>query len=136
MKYLVDYFQNHDQFATHLGIKLISVSAGSAKAEMQIQDFHLNSAKVVHGGAIFTLADFVFAAASNAYGKIALAINVNINYIKAATSGKIFAEATEVAKHSKLGTYQVRVTDENKDLVAVFQGTAYRKKQDLPNWTY
>lgn len=136
MKYVIDYFQYHDQFATHLGIKLLAAKEGYAKAEMEIEPFHLNSAKIVHGGALFTLADFVFAVASNSYGKIALAINVNINFIKAQSNGKIFAEATEIAKHPKLGTYQVKVTNESNELLALFQGTAYRKKQDLPNWTY
>ena len=136
MKYLLDYFQQNDQLATHLGIKLLKVSTGYAKAEMEIQDFHLNSVRVVHGGAIFTLADFVFAVASNSYGKIAMAINVNINFIKPAIKGKIYAEAEEVANHPKLGTYQVTVKDENDDLIAIFQGVAYRKRQDLPDWTY
>lgn len=136
MQHLVDYFQHHDQFATHLGIKLLTAKEGYAQAEMEIRDFHLNSAKIVHGGALFTLADFTFAVASNSYGKIALAINVNINFLKAESGGKIFAEAIEIANHPKLGTYQVRVTNESDELLALFQGTAYRKKQDLPNWTY
>ena len=34
------------------------------------------------GGAIFTLADFTFAAASNAHGIVAVGINVNITYLK------------------------------------------------------
>ena len=54
-----------DLFARHTGIELRDVGPGWAKASMKIQPCHFNGARTVHGGAIFTLADFAFAAASN-----------------------------------------------------------------------
>jgi len=86
----------------------------------------------VQGGAVFTLADFAFAAAANAHGTVAVAINVSITFMKAVSTGLLRAEAREVALNPKLGTYTVDVKDERGDLVAVFQGLAYRKKDPLP----
>ena len=127
----VKIFFKNDRFAEHNGIELLEVSKGRAKAKMQIKSQHLNGVGIVHGGAIFTLADSVFAVASNSHGTVALAINVSISYLKAARSGTLFADAEEVSLNPKLATYSVRVTNENDDLIALFQGTVYRKKDKI-----
>ncbi len=120
-----------DRFAEHNGIKLLDIAAGTAKVSMTIQDHHLNGVGSVHGGAIFSLADFAFAAASNSHGTIAVGINATISYAKAAASGTLTAEAKEVSKNHKLATYYVTVTDNEGDLIASFQGTVYRKKNPV-----
>ena len=127
MESIKRFFKN-DKFGAHVGIELLEVSVGSAKVKMGIKDYHLNSHKTVHGGAIFTLADLAFAVASNSHGTIAASINANISYIKAATTGTLIAEAKEVAINPKLATYTIHVTDDAGDIVAIFQGMVYRKK--------
>ncbi len=99
---------------------------------MRIQKYHLNSVNVVQGGAIFTLADFAFAAASNSYGTVALGISVNIFYVKSATKGTLIAEAKEISVTPKLATYHVTVMNQKKEIIAIFQGMVYRKKDSLP----
>ncbi len=86
----------------------------------------------VQGGAIFTLADFSFAAAANSHGTVAVAINVSITFMKAATAGTLWAEAREISKNFKVGAYSVEIKDDHGDLVAQFQGLAYRKQDKLP----
>jgi len=125
---IFNFFKANDQFARHCGIELLSAELGSARAKMPIQPWHLNGAKTVHGGAIFTLADFVFAVAVNSHGQLALGINTNTAFLNAATSGILYAEATEISLNPKLATYEVKVVDEDDRLIARFQGTAYRKK--------
>jgi acyl-CoA thioesterase len=125
-------FSKNDTFAQHVGIELLEVSKGKAKAKLTIAEPHLNSFGTVHGGVIFTLADFVFAVAANSHGTIAMAISVSISYIQAVTGGTLFAEAEEVSLNPKLGTYSVRVTDEMDKIVATFQGMAYREKEKIP----
>ena len=117
----------NDRFAQHVGIKLLDVSKGSARAEMEIKARHLNGLGMVHGGAIFTLADLAFAAAANSHDVDALAINISITYFKATRKGKLFAEARELSLNRKLGTYLIEITDDVGDRIASFQGTAYRK---------
>jgi acyl-CoA thioesterase len=97
------FFQN-DRFAAHNGIELLDAGAGWAKAQMSVRDHHLNAANVVHGGALFTLADLVFAVASNSHGRLALGISVSISYLKAARGPLLTAEAKEVSCNSKLAT--------------------------------
>ena len=130
MESVRNFFKN-DRFADHVGIELLEVSEGRAKAKMEIQEHHLNGVNIAHGGAIFSLADLAFAVASNSHRTIALGINASISYLKAATGGTLIAEAKEVSLNPKLATYEVRVTDENNDLIAIFLGTVYRKKEKI-----
>ncbi|MHC5172698.1 MAG: PaaI family thioesterase [Planctomycetota bacterium] len=62
------------------------------------------------------------------HGVVAVAINANISFVKAATSGTLTAEAREQSINPKLATYLVDVTDDEGDRVATFQGMVYRKK--------
>jgi acyl-CoA thioesterase len=121
-----------DRFARHAGIELVAVSPGHATARLGVQPHHLNGLGGVQGGAIFTLADFAFAAAANSHGPLAVAVNVSITFMKGVTAGTLTAEARELALNPKLGTYSVEVRTEEGQLVAVFQGLAYRKTQPAP----
>lgn len=130
MKNIKEFFKN-DNFAAISGIELLEVSPGYAKAIMNIEEKHLNALKTVQGGALFTLADLTFAAASNAYGNVAVAINANISFVKAATGKTLTAEAIETSINPKISTYTVNITDDKGDLVAIYQGMGYRKKTSL-----
>ena len=117
-----------DSFAQYLGIKILSIGEGPAAAEMTITKDHLNGAGTAHGGAIFSLGDTVFGAASNSREGLALAINVSISFFKAITEGKLTAVAEEISLHRKLATYVVRIFDDTSTVIALFQGTVYRKE--------
>ncbi len=124
-------FFKKDRFAAHNDITLLELHPGYAKAELIISDKHLNGVDITHGGAIFTLADLAFAVASNSHGTVAVGVSATISYLKATSQGTLTAEAQEVAINPKLATYQVEVRDESDELVAIFQGTVYRKKVKL-----
>jgi len=124
-------FFKKDKFAEYNGIRLLEAADGHARSSMTITPNHLNGLGIVHGGAIFSLADFAFAAASNSRGNVAVAINVSISYVKSASSGTLFADARETSLNHKLGTYTIDITDEAGELLAVFQGMVYRKKEKL-----
>jgi acyl-CoA thioesterase len=130
METLKNFFKK-DSFAAHSGIELLEVSLGHAKTRMVIEKKHLNALGAVQGGAIFTLADFAFAAASNSYGNIAVGINANISYVKAGMKGTLTAEAEETSRNHRIATYTVNVTDDEGETVAIFQGMAYRKKGSI-----
>lgn len=130
MEDLIRFFKK-DKFAAHAGIELLEVTPGYAKARMVIEEKHLNGLKMVQGGALFTLADLAFAAASNAYGTAAVGVNANMSFVKAATKGTLTAEAKETSINPKIATYTVNITDDEGGLIAIFQGMAYRKKFSL-----
>lgn len=118
-----------DAFARHLGIRLIEMKPGYAEATMKVTAELLNGAGVTHGSAVFALADLVFAAASNSHGPMALALNVNISFLKATRVGTVLsAVAREENLTRKTGLYRLEVRDESGDLVALAQGLAYRRE--------
>jgi acyl-CoA thioesterase len=125
------FFRN-DQFAKLSNIELLTTSTGRATAKMTLHADHLNAVGTAHGGAIFTLADFAFAVAANSHGTMAVTLNANISFLKTATTGTLWAEAREISRNSKTGTYIVEVKDDKSDLVAQFQGIAYRENEKLP----
>ncbi|MEY6431136.1 PaaI family thioesterase [Thioalkalicoccus limnaeus] len=120
-------FFERDLFAKHVGIELLDAAPGRARASMRIDDHHRNAVGMVHGAAIFSLADLVFAVASNAHGSLALGVNASVSYLKAVRQGVLIAEAEEVSLNRRLATYLIRVLDQDGALVALFQGTVYRK---------
>jgi acyl-CoA thioesterase len=126
----VNVYLKNDKFAEYTGIELLTAGNGKATARLKLKPYHFNAYGTLHGGAVFTLADFAFAAACNSHGTKAVGINANVSYFKAVDKGEIIAEAEEVSLGSKLGSYVVKVYHD-KEVVAIFQGMAYRKK-DVP----
>lgn len=118
----------HDRVAEYFGIRVESCSEGRAVAVMDIDQRHLNGIDIAQGGAIFTLADTAFALAANTRGS-AVAASTTINFCSAVRSGTIRAIAEELSLSRKLGTYQVRIEQEDGTLAAVFQGMVYRKSE-------
>lgn len=123
-----EYFAR-DSFAQLVGVEIVESGQGYCLASLKIEPRHLNTANVVQGGAVFTLADLAFAVASNSRGQLALAINVNISFLRGVSSGVIYAEAKETAEPNRLGAYDVLVTDEKKQIIARFNGIVYRKNE-------
>ncbi|OPX87581.1 MAG: Acyl-coenzyme A thioesterase PaaI [Pelotomaculum sp. PtaB.Bin104] len=116
-----------DALAQLLGIKINDIQAGYACATMEVRQELLNGVGLTHGGAIFSLVDVVFAAASNSHGPVALALNVNINFLKATKAGALLtATAREENLTRKTGIYRLEVRDESGDVVALAEGLAYR----------
>lgn len=129
-KDLLNFFEK-DRFAAYNGIRLIKAEPGFAMAEMQITENHLNAANIVQGGAIFTLADFAFAAASNSHGFITLGINANISYFRPPKGRVLTAKASEVSSGKKLCCYNADIFDEDENLIARFTATGYIKNHKI-----
>ncbi|MCD6365375.1 MAG: hotdog fold thioesterase [Planctomycetes bacterium] len=124
-------FFERDALAKLLGIELLDVSPGFARVQMDVGADHVNAIGTTHGGTIFSLADFAFAVASNSHGTMAVAMNVNISFVKATGTGKLYAEARELSTGNRVRNYTVTVTDEGGEMVALFQGMAYRKREPI-----
>jgi len=129
---LTKFFEG-DRFASRNGMRMAEVRTGYARAEMAVEEGHLNTVAILHGGALFTLADFAFAAACNSHGVVAVACQADMTYFKGIAEGaRITAVAEEISRTRKLSTCVVRLTDESGELVALFKGVAYIKGTPLP----
>lgn len=118
----------NDPFAHFLGARFLAVEPGYAVVELEVREDLCNFHGTAHGGIIFSLADIAFSAASNAGGTPAVALNVSINYLKAVSPGSTLrAVAREESQGRRTRLYRIHVLDENRNVVAVFEGLVYRK---------
>lgn len=131
-KQVIDFFTEKDRFAAHAGIRLEDVSPGYARVSMAVESYHLNGMGMVHGGAIFTLADFAFAAAANAAGQATVSISASISFMHSSRGKLLTAEAREVSASRRVVHYQMDVYDEEQVLLARMNGVGFRKEQRLP----
>jgi len=123
----------NDPYARFLGIELIEINKGYSKLRMQIKGCMNNFVGIAHGGAIFSLADHAFAAASNSHDTLAVALNMSITYISAPLEDSVLvAEAKEVSLTSRTALYRIDVSTEDNKLIASCQGIVYRKKNSIP----
>ena len=128
-KYYTDIFSHFEQepYAQFLGIKLKELGLGTATAELDIQNHMLNSHGTVHGAIIFALADYVFAAACNSYGKTSVGLSTTVNFMSAGMNGStIKAVAVEEKKNNRTSWYNIRI-ESNGELLATMEALAYRK---------
>lgn len=117
-----------DRFAVNAGVELLDISEGYARTRMLITPEHLNGGGVCQGGALFTLADLAFAAAVNSHRVLTFSTTSHITFVRSVASGYVYAEAREVVNHPRLPYAEVKITDEQGTLVAVFTSSGYRKQ--------
>lgn len=129
---LLERLNTTDRFAASIGAQLTEVREGYAKAEMTVEEHHLNGGNVCQGGAIYTLADLSFAAVSNSRGLLTLGIANNITFLKSAQLGdRLIAECSETFNHHKLPYCDIKVTNQKGELIAMMTGLSYRLKQEM-----
>ena len=127
MNALKDFFLK-DRFAVLAGAELMEIREGYAKARMKVTEHHLNGGDVCQGGALFTLADLAFAAAVNSHLTLTFSTSSQITFVRPVASGYVYAEAVEIVNHKRMPFAEVRITDEEGQLVAVFSSSGYRKQ--------
>jgi acyl-CoA thioesterase len=122
-----------EPFGKKFGLKLVDVRKGYAKVEMLFTPDMENMFGMAHGGAIFSLIDAAFEVASNSHGTMAVALNMNVNYMASPAKGsKLTAEAKEINKTKKTAAYNITVTDDKNNLIASCQSIVYRMEKPLP----
>jgi acyl-CoA thioesterase len=119
-----------DPYADLLGMELLEVRPGYSLMSMVVREDMVNFHGIPHGGAIFSLADSAFAAASNSHGQTSVALNIEISYVRMVVPGtKLIAEATEEYLGKRTALYHITVSTDEGDLVASCHGVVYRKKE-------
>ena len=122
-----------EPYAKLLGLELVKVEDGYALVRMVFTEKLHNIYGRCHGGALFSLIDEAFQFSSNSSGKIEIALNVNISYVKAPNDGDILeAEAKLVNRSRRVSHFHIEVRNATGELMASCQATAYRRDDPLP----
>lgn len=129
---LKDYLNSNDRYAAMAGAEIVDVRDGYSRVVMEVKKWHLNAGGVCQGGAIFTLADLALAAVMNSHGKLTFSLESNITFLHSAFEGDVLtAEASEVCNHKKIPFYEVKIYNQENQIVSTFTSIAYRKKDDF-----
>jgi acyl-CoA thioesterase len=113
-----------DRFGELLGMELVEVGDGRARVGLTAGERHTNFLGLVHGGAVFSLADAALAAASNSGEGTAVASVVTIHLLRACRPGdRLLAEAAPEHRGGRLALYRITVVRlPGRELVAVAEG--------------
>jgi acyl-CoA thioesterase len=106
-----------------LQMELVSCAPGRATMRMTVREEMLNGHRICHGGLIFTLADSTFAFACNSHNKVAVAAGCAIEFLKPGQLGDVLTcEGVEQVLQGRHGVYDMRVTNQKGETVAMFRG--------------
>jgi len=128
---IVDAMMEKDHFSQWLGIVRLEEREGYCRLQMTVRPEMCNGFGIAHGGIAYSLADSALAFASNSRGRHALSVETSISHIRPlqAEDG-IIATAEEKSLGNTMAIYEVRIESGDGELVALFKGTVYRKRQE------
>ena len=116
-----------DRATAMLGMVVLSVAEGTCCLEMPVREDMLNGYETCHGGILFSLADSAFGIACNSRNLRAVAAGAQIDFLRPARVGDVLrATAVEVSAGKRLGLYDVTVTNQRQQTIAVFRGKSCR----------
>ena len=119
----------NDNVTLGFGMQIHEVTPGGAVLSMTVREDMLNGHKTFHGGLISTLADSTFAFACNSYNELTVASGFSVDFMAPARAGDVLiARATEVSRAGRTGVYDVEVSKQNGERIAVFRGRSYTLK--------
>ena len=129
---LQEFLNEGDKFALTSGIQITELRSGYCRAEMTVEERHLNGGGVCQGGALFTLGDLAVAGCANAYGKLCLSISSQIHFVRSAKLGEhLKAECTE-QHNGKIPLVETRITNDEGTLIALMTSECFQKDTPLP----
>jgi len=123
-----------ETFAQALNMKLIELEDGHSVVEMiYIPENMNNMYDRAHGGALFGLIDEAFETAGQTKGTIAVALNVNITYVTSPKPGsRLRAEANRVSETQKTASFDIKITDQEGNIITTCQALAYQTGKPIP----
>jgi acyl-CoA thioesterase len=115
-----------DPYANFLGIRIDEAKRGYAVCSVVVREEMLNFNGLLHGGFVFSLADFAFSVASNSDHMPSFALDISGSFLKTAAVGdNVIAEARLIHGTRRTGLYRMEVF-KNRELIATFNGTVFR----------
>lgn len=116
-----------DRASQSLGMRLAAVRPGWALVVMSVRDDMVNGHGVCHGGLVFALADSAFAFACNSHNEATVAAAASIDFLAPARAGdELTAEAAELWRTRRNGIYEITVTNQHGERIALLRGRSYR----------
>ena len=123
-----------EPFARALNMELVELEDGYSVVNMPYDPEKMdNIYNRAHGGALFALIDEAFETAGQTDGTVAVALNVNVTYVSSPKPGsRLRAEARRESQTKKTASYDIKVTDQNGQILSLCQALAFRTGKPIP----
>lgn len=108
---------NH--FPQWIGCEIDAVAPGYARCSLALRPEHDNALGRVMGGAVYTLADYAYAVASNFDRDVYVTAGSDIRFLRPAVTERLTAEAREIRCGRSSCLFEVEVKDAAGTLVAL-----------------
>jgi len=123
---------SRDRAAQMLGMRVIRIRPGQAEVVMRVLPEMINGHDVCHGGLVFSLADTAFAYACNSYNETTVAAAGSIDFLAPARAGdELTAVGHELWRTGRSGLYEITVTNQRGERVALFRGRSHRIRGEV-----
>jgi len=111
-----------------LGVRRKRTGTGGWHFLLTVRRDHMNPYGLVHGGVVYSLADYAMGAAlarGLEPGERCATLEIKINYLAPVSGGTLRAEARVVERTRRIGVLEGRVYDDQDRLVALATGSFY-----------
>ena len=114
-----------------LGIEFIELGDDFFKAKMPVNENTKQPLGLLHGGASCVLAESIASFAAflciDPEHKTVVGLSLNANHLKSVKDGYVYGVATPIHIGNSTSIWDVKITDENKNLVCNVKFTAMHK---------
>ena len=117
---ILGVLRERNTVAQDLGIEVDFAERGHVRAIMRVRANMANSKGIGHGGYLFLLADQAAGWACMTHNEQAVTQSAHVTYVAAAElDDELLADAVELTKSRRAGTYDVQITTRAGRLVAL-----------------
>lgn len=131
-KALIENVVAGNPFSQYVGMEVLEVQEGYALGRIHFEDRHKNFYGGMHGGCSYALADTIGGIAALTYGYYVTTVNSSINYLLPIQNTEyVYCEAQVVQHGNRISVFDVKVKNDEKQLLADGSFTYYSLNREL-----
>ena len=112
-----------DTMITTIGIEITDVCEDFVSGKMPVDQRTIQNYGILHGGASVVLAESLGSIAGSmlidSEKELVMGISINANHLKVVQKGWVYGKATSIKIGKKIQVWEIRISDEEKNLVCV-----------------
>lgn len=115
---LKDWFNELNVFAKEIGLEIIHIEEGYAKAKLEIAPMHMNPYQTLHGGVLYTMADVAGGSAALSHNRPVFTVDSQFHFLNAGRNVTcLYGEGKTVKAGKQLIVVEIDVTDQDGTLL-------------------
>lgn len=123
---LLDTLNQESIISDNLNLEFVKVKDGISEVKMTIDKKVLNPYQIVHGGAIFTLADTAAGAAAISFNEAYVTMDSYINFMQPGVGKELIAKGKAAFKGDDTCIVDVTIINDQEELIAKAMFTMFK----------